>query len=138
MSRVCQTDYLTVRQTMKWLVAHRPYFKQHHTIAPDIIGCGVLLVEQSLKREWSNLFFNHYMPPCPARLSFPSFLSLSLQLNCPYLWGGPLHRNLASTGLVICIIYQIPCQSKISNLEWNENHVFVFLDWNEKHTSQAL
>ena len=70
------------------------------------------------------IFFNHYMPPCPARLSFPTFLSLSLQLNCSYLWGGPLHRNLASTGLVICIIYQIPCQSKISNLEWNENHVF--------------
>ena len=81
------------------------------------------------------IFFNYYMSPCPARLSLP-FLLLSLQLNCPYLWGGPLHRNLASTGLVICIIYQIPCQSKISNLEWNENH--VFLEWNEKQTSQAL
>ena len=114
---------------MKWLVAHRPYFKENHTIAPDIIGCGVLLVEQCLEIEEIThriihvIFFNYYMPPCPARLSLP-FLLLSLQLNCHYLWGGPLHRNLASTGLVICIIYQIPCQSKISNLEWNENHVF--------------
>ena len=155
-SRVHQTDYLTVWQPMKWFVAHRPYFKQNHAIAPDIIGCGILLVEQCLERKEEVThrtihakFFPFFLPlslslvsaPLPCKfsslhsppsiprvlfLASPHLLPLFLLffLKFIYLWGSPLHRNLASTGLVVCIIYQIPCQSKISNLEWNENHVF--------------
>ena len=79
-SRVCQADYLTVRQVMKWLVAHRPYFKQNHAIAPDIVGCGILLIEQCLKRGNSQNYSCNFLQPLHVSLSRKALPPFSLTL----------------------------------------------------------
>ena len=98
MSGVRQMDYLSVRQIVKWLVAHRPYFKQHNPIAPDIVGCGILLVEQCLEREeklTNTSVIHHSLPSLSSSLSCPSPLPLPFPFLFLYASISPLPLSLS-------------------------------------------
>ena len=41
---------LRIGFVFKWFVSQTPYFKHEHTKAPHITGCGVLLIQKSLKQ----------------------------------------------------------------------------------------
>ena len=70
---------IRVVEILEWFHPNRPDLIEDHGIAPHVAGCGVLLVEQSLR-------------------------------SCPLDW------DLASLGLVVCVINQVSGHSKISNL----------------------
>ena len=88
-SSINEVNHLTVCLALKWFVSQTPYLIHEYTKAPNITGCGVLLVVKCL---------NVVVVACEQTIVHTIIFIYMYLKSCP------LHRNLSSLRHIVVTI----------------------------------